>query len=122
MAGTDITIEILKGIRREVGEIQKRFDAVDKRFDAVDKRFDAVDKRFDAVDKRFDSVDERIELTNQRLDITNGRLGVVESTLLTLARRQRATLKVVRAMAQGGTRLDARVTDLETRVDRLESK
>ena len=102
MPGDDITIEVLKDIRREMRE----------RFDAVDRRFDAVGRRFDAMDQRFETMEERAELTSQRLDITNERLGVVESTLTTLARRQRATQKLLKTA----------VTDLELRVGRLETR
>ena len=70
MAGSDITIEILKAMRKEMRErfdgVDKRFDGVDKRFDAVDQRLNAVDKRFDAADKRFDSVDKRLDRVDVR--------------------------------------------------------
>jgi len=121
MTSEDITIEILKSIRDEARETKKAFealfDAMDRRFDAMDGRFDSMDGRFDAMDRRFDTLEERVDLTSQRLDITNERLGVVESTLLTLARRQRATIKYLQ-----GARLDGRVTDLEARVGRLETR
>jgi chromosome segregation ATPase len=102
---------------------------MEERFDAMDRRFDAVDQRFDAVDQRFDTLEECVDLTRQRLDIANDRLGVVESTLLTLARRQRSMNKLLKATADlagaaaaGGSRLDVRVTDLEARVGRLENR
>ena len=47
----DITIEVLKAIRSDLGafrsEVNKRFDDVDARFDLVDARFEGVDARFD---------------------------------------------------------------------------
>jgi len=101
MADSDLTIEILKDIRREVLDAKARFDS--------------IDKRFDSIDKRFDSTDKRLELMDQRIDITNERMGVVESTLLTLARRQRTTIKYVKAVADHVLRLDSRVTTLESR-------
>jgi hypothetical protein len=76
MAGSDMTIEILKGMRKEMRE-----------------RFDSVDKRLNGVEKRLDVLDERLDLTVERLDIMNERLDVVESTLLTLARQQRMFMK-----------------------------
>src|SRR4029077_7912795 len=57
MTTEDLTIEILKALRKEMRE---RFDGVDKRFDGVDKRFDAMDQRFDSMDHRFDVLEERI--------------------------------------------------------------
>jgi hypothetical protein len=101
MASEDITIEILKNLRSEMRE-----------------RFDGMDQRFDAMDRRFDVLEERIDLTAQRLDITNERLGVVESTLMTLARRQRSTRNYLKTADE---RLGVRVTDLEGRVGRLEN-
>ena len=73
------------------------------------------------MDHRFDVLEERVDLTSQRVDITNERLGVVESTLLTLARRQRSMTKILKATAEavgvvgGGSRLDLRVGRLENR-------
>jgi hypothetical protein len=90
MAGEDITIEIIKAIRDEAR--QTRAEMREMKVE-MDQRFDAVDQRFDGVDQRFDVIEERLALTNQRLDITNERLGVVESTMLTLARRQRTSIK-----------------------------
>jgi len=98
MAGSDITIELLKGMRKEMRE----------RFDSVDKRLDSVDKRLDGVEKRLDVLDERLELTMQRLDITNDRLDVVESTLFTLAGQQRIFIK--------------QTSDLAGRVGKLERR
>jgi len=91
MAGSDLTIEILKGMRKEMRE-----------------RFDGVDKRLDGVERRLGVLDERVDLTVQRLDITNERLDVVESTLLTLARQQRMVMKLA-------TDVEGRVTKLEKR-------
>jgi chromosome segregation ATPase len=105
MADPDITIEILKGMRKEMRE---RFDRTDKRLDSIDKRLDGVDKRLDRVEHRLDVLDERLDLTVQRLDITNDRLDVVESTLLTLARQQAIFNK--------------RNSDLEARVGKLERR
>jgi hypothetical protein len=94
MAGSDLTIEILKEIRRDVRDNSKRLDGIDKHLDGIDKRLDVLD--------------ERLDLTVQRLDITNERLDVVESTLLTLARQQRIFMK--------------HSTDVEGRVAKLEKR
>ena len=98
MAGSDLTIEILKSMRKEMRE----------RFDGMDKRFDGVDKRLDGMESRLEVLDERLDLTVQRLDITNERLDVVESTLLTLARQQRMFMK--------------HAADVEGRVAKLEKR
>lgn len=84
MAGSDLTIESLKGMRKEMRE------------------------RFDAIDKRLGGMDERLDLTMQRLDITNERLDVVESTLLTLARQQRIYMKHTTDLEGRISKLDRR--------------
>lgn len=122
MAGSDITIEILKEIRRDVRDNSKRLESMDQRLESMDQRLDSLDQRLDSLDQHVDSMDQRLALTDQRIDITNERLGVVESTLLTLARRQRLTLRFVKANAEATARLDGRVTDLEARVTRLENR
>jgi hypothetical protein len=72
MADSDITIEVLKDIRSELRDFRAEQRETNRR-----------------VEQRLDVVDERLGLTNQRLDITNQRLDVIETTLVTLARRQR---------------------------------
>jgi len=94
----DLTIEILKALRKEMRE----------RFDGIDKRFDGVDKRFDGIEHRLEVLEERGELITQRLDIANERLDVVEATLLTLARQQRLFAKQCHD-------LDGRVGKIERR-------
>ena len=61
-------------------------------------------------------------LTNQRLDQTNQRLDVVETTLLDLAEQQRFVVRYMRAISERDAHLEPRVSSLEARVDKLESK
>ena len=75
-----------------------------------------------AVEQRLGVLDERLELTNQRMDISNQRLEVVESTLLTLARRQRTTMRLLRGNVQDTSTIKERVSNLEARVDKLETR
>jgi len=60
--------------------------------------------------------------TNQRLDATNERLGTVETALLDLAEQQRFVVRYTKVLSERDSRIDGRVTALETRVDKLESK
>ena len=53
---------------------------------------------------------------------TNNRLDVVETTLLDLADQQRFVVRYLRAISERDTRLEPRVSSLEARVDKLESK
>jgi small-conductance mechanosensitive channel len=91
MASTNVTVEILKGIRDEIRGL------------------------------RVDT-NERLDATNERLDATNQRLHTVESTLLDLAEQQRFVVRYTKAISERDSRLEPRVIDLETRVEKLESK
>ena len=53
---------------------------------------------------------------------TNHRLDVVETTLLDLADQQRFVVRYLRAISERETQLEPRVSNLEARVDKLESK
>ena len=53
---------------------------------------------------------------------TNHRLDVVETTLLDLADQQRFAVRYLRAISERDTQLEPRVSSLEARVDKLESK
>jgi len=64
--------------------------------------------------------------TNTRLDSVestiNQRLGAVEATLLDLAEQQRFVVRYTKATSERGVGLESRVHDLETRVNKLETK
>src|SRR5580692_1472970 len=91
MAGSDITIEILKDIRDEIRGVRIELGA-------------------------------RLDVTNERLDTNNQRLDLVESTLLDLAEQQRFVVRYTKAISERDAHLEPRVSVLEARVDKLESK
>ena len=102
MADSDITVEILKnicdeirGVRTELGE-------------------EIRGVRTEVRELRKD--------TNLRLDANNQRLDLVETTLLDLAEQQRFVVRYSKAISERGTSLEPRVSALETRVEKLESK
>ena len=68
----------------------------------------------------------RADTTNSRLDTMehaiSERLGAVETTLLDLAEQQRFVVRYTKAISERGTLLEPRVSALESRVDKLESK
>ena len=105
MAGSDITVEILKDIRDEIRGL----------------RTDTND-RFDVLTGRFDVLTDRVDVTHTRLDVANARLAVVETTLLDMAEQQRLVVRYTRQLAERDTRVELRVSALEGRVDRLEAK
>jgi len=102
MASSDVTIEILKDIRDGVRETNARLDVTNRRLDAVDS---TLTGRLEAVESAL-----------------NQRLGAVEATLLELAEQQRFVVRYTKAISERDTRIESRVLDLETRVDKLETK
>jgi hypothetical protein len=101
MAGSDIAIEILKDIR-----------------DATR----ATNVRLDGVTQRLDVVAERVDIVAARVDVATQRLDMVETTLLDLADQNRFVVRYLRAMSERHDDVEPRVSALESRVDRLESK
>jgi hypothetical protein len=102
MAGSDITVEILKDIRNEIRATNTRLDEL----------------RAD-TNRQFDGV--RGEIRELRTD-TNQRFVGVETALLDLAEQHRFVVRYARAMSGRHVRLEPRVSKLEKRVDKLERK
>ncbi len=75
--------------------------------------------------RRFDDRDPtnlRLDATNQRLDATNQRLNLVEAAILDLSEQHRFVVRYTKAIADRDGQLEPRVSALESRVDKLESK
>jgi len=102
MAGSDITIEILKDIRDEIRGVR-------------------TELRDEIRGVRIE-LGARLDVTNQRLDTNNQRLDLVESTLLDLAEQQRFVVRYTKTISERDAHLEPRVSALEDRVDKLESK
>jgi hypothetical protein len=66
----------------------------------------------------------REEIGGMRADQiqTNHRLDIVESTLLDLVEQQRSVVGYLRAISERAPPLEPRVSNLEARVDKLESQ
>ncbi len=56
MESTDVTIEVLKGIRQEIhglrGDSNERFDAMNRRIDGTNERIDTTNERLDTLTRR----------------------------------------------------------------------
>lgn len=101
MAESDITVEILKDIR---GELR------------------ATNQRLATVEVQLGGVQEQLGGMQQQLGGMQQQLGVVGTALLDLAEQQRFVVRYTKVLSERDSRLDARMSALETRVDRLESK
>jgi hypothetical protein len=105
MAGSDITIEILKDIRDATRATNVRLDSMES-----------------SLTGRLDGVTERIDIVAARVDVATQRLNIVSTTLLDLAQQNRFVVRYLRAMSERHDDVEPRVSALESRVDKLESK
>ncbi len=67
-------------------------------------------------------VAERLDIVAARVDVATQRLDMVETTLLDLAQQNRFVVRYLRAMSERHDDVEPRVSALESRVDKLESK
>jgi len=98
VAGSDITVEILKEIRDEIRGTNARVDTTNSRLDVANSRLDTLEHAL------------------------SHRLEAVETTLLDLAEQQRFVVRYTKAISERDTRLEPRLSALESRVEKLESK
>ena len=106
MADSDITIEILKDIRDEIRGVRSEF--------REELRGVHTGLRAEIRGLRED--------TNQRLEANTQRLDLVETTLLDLAEQNRFIVRYTRALAERHADVEPRVSALENRVEKLESR
>ena len=98
MAGDDVTIEILKDIRDDIRGVRS------------------------GVHEMGTEVHElRTEVHELRSD-TNKRFALVEAAILDLAEQHRFVVRYTKAIADRDGQLEPRVSALESRVDKLETK
>jgi len=96
MAGSDITIEILKDIRDDIRGVRSGVHEVGAQLH-----------------------DLRTEVHDLRSD-TNKRFALVEAAILDLAEQHRFVVRYTKAIADRDGQLEPRVSALESRVDKLE--
>ena len=96
MAGSDITIEILKDIRDDIRGVRSGVHEVGAQLH-----------------------DLRTEVHDLRSD-TNKRFALVEAAILDLTEQHRFVVRYTKAIADRDGQLEPRVSALESRVDKLE--
>ena len=106
MAESDMTVEILKDIRGEIRGMRSEF------------REEIRGVRTELRDEIRGLRDD----TNQRLEANTQRLDLVETTLLDLAEQNRFIVRYTRALAERHADVEPRVSALESRVEKLESR
>jgi len=98
VAGDDLTIEILKDIRDDIRGVRSGVNEV-----------------------RAEVHDVRTEVQDLRTD-TNKRFALVEAAILDLTEQHRFVVRYTKAIADRDGQLEPRVSALESRVNKLESK
>lgn len=53
MTASDLTVEILREIRDEARQTNRRLAAVESRLGAMDQRFESMDQRLESIDQRL---------------------------------------------------------------------
>ncbi len=112
MAGSDITIEILKDIWETTRATNARLDSMELAFS----------RRLDTTNERLEVVADRLDVVTERLDVMSERLDLVETTLIDVARQNRLIMRHTRILAKPHDDIGPRVSALEGRVDKLESE
>ena len=67
MTTSDLTVEILREIRDEARQTNRRLAAVESRLGSMDQRLESMDQRFESMDQRLESMDQRLGRTEQGL-------------------------------------------------------
>lgn len=113
MAGSDITVEILKDIRDDIRGV--RTELRDVRTELREEIHGVRTELREAIHG------VRTEL-GAELRIHTESFAVVETALRDLAEQQRFVVRYTKALAERDVRLEGRVTSLESRVEKLETK
>ena len=67
MTTSDLTVEILREIRDEARQTNRRLAAVESRLGAMDERLESMDQRLESMDDRLETMDQRLGRTEQGL-------------------------------------------------------
>ena len=67
MTTSDLTVEILREIRDEARQTNRRLEAVESRLGSMDERLGSMDQRLESMDERLESMDQRLGRTEQGL-------------------------------------------------------
>ncbi len=108
MADSDITVEILKDIRSEIRTTNQRLGTVEEQLGDVRNEIRTTNQRLGTVEEQLGGVQQQ--------------LVVMGTALLDLAEQQRFVVRYTKAPSERDVRLEGRVSSLESRVDKLESK
>ncbi len=119
MNPTDLTIEILKGIRDEVHGLREDTNA---RFDHVTSRVDDVTSRIDGTNDRLDATNARLEETNMRLSRLERRQTDADVRVATLLTGVAGAVDEMRDLLRDDRALRGRVDDHERRIGDIERR
>ncbi len=125
MDATDLTVEILKGIRDEMREMRMAQTTTNAHLTALKVGQDATNERLDETNRRLDQTNRRLGGTNDRLDhLAEGQVRLATS----MADTNERLGDLVRSVDQLSGRIDnvligpvgTAVRDLQVRLARVE--
>ena len=112
MTTSDLTVEILREIRDEARQTNRRLAAVESRLGSMDERLGCMDDRLESMDQRLESMDQRLGRTEQGLSDLGQ---FMRQIALDQARHERFHTRHVDV-------LERDVEDLKGRVRKIEEK
>jgi hypothetical protein len=119
MQPSDLTIEILKGIRDEVRGINSRLDVTNSRLDETNERLDVTNSRLDETNERLEALRDD---TNIRFERFERRQAETELRLATELVAVAGAVREVRDQLREDRQLRVQVEDHERRLAALENR
>jgi archaellum component FlaC len=115
MTTSDLTVEILREIRDEARQTNRRLAAVESRLGSMDERLGSMDERLGSMDDRLESMDQRLGRTEQGLSDLGQ---FMRQIALDQARHERFHTHHVDVLERDVEDLKGRVRKIEDKVGR----
>jgi len=121
--------EGLLHVDEKINRVDTKVDALDEKINRVDTKVDALDEKINRVDTKVDALDEKINRVDAKVDALDGKINGVDAKVDGLDSKMARGFADTQAMIKfSHAELDRRlrtleevVSDLQARVERLES-
>lgn len=77
----ELLYQEVKGIREDIGEVNKRLDSHEVRLENIESKLDSHEARLESIEDRLDRYEARLESIESKLDRHEARLENIESKL-----------------------------------------
>ncbi len=106
MESTDVTIEVLKGIRQDIHELGSRIDGTNERLDALREE----------TNERLDATNERLDTMSRRIVESEVRTSTAIADLAGTVREMTAVLRAANELRPRLERCEQDIADIKRRV------